>query len=221
MISENSEQVSTWRGSFGENYTDRNPHSIEELNKLYLDNFGISRTDLNYNLIGNLDRNIKILEVGCNVGSQLMCLADMGFEKLFGLEVQRYALRKAKINKKLINTTFIQGSALKLPFESNSFDLVFTSGVLIHISPENIIKVIKEIIRCSKKYIWGYEYYSENYEMIQYRDQKNLMWRADFCRKYLEASNDIVCISKRKIKYLSNDNYDNMFLLKKQNKADI
>ncbi len=50
---------------------------------------------------------------------------------------------------------FVQGNALNMPFEDNSFDLVFSSAVLEHVgSFENQCKFINECLRVSKKYVF-------------------------------------------------------------------
>jgi len=50
---------------------------------------------------------------------------------------------------------FVQGNGLNLPFEDNSFDLVFSSAVLEHVgSFENQCKFFNECLRVSKKYVF-------------------------------------------------------------------
>jgi hypothetical protein len=50
---------------------------------------------------------------------------------------------------------FIQGNGLNMPFESNSFDLVFSSAVIEHVgSFENQCKFFSECLRVSKKYVF-------------------------------------------------------------------
>ena len=50
---------------------------------------------------------------------------------------------------------FIQGTALKMPFEDDTFELVFSSAVIEHIgSNENQSKFIGECFRVSKKHIF-------------------------------------------------------------------
>lgn len=50
---------------------------------------------------------------------------------------------------------FVQGNALNMPFEDNSFDLVFSSAVLEHVgSFENQCKFLSECLRVSKKYVF-------------------------------------------------------------------
>lgn len=210
----NNYQEKKWKENFGKEYTLRNPMSIKEMDKLYLQNYGITRTKLNKEFVGNLDRSLKILEVGSNIGTQLMFLQKMGFKNLFGIDINREAVEFSKSVTK--NIDIIQGSALDIPFKDKYFDLVLTAGVLIHISPANIQKVLREIYRCSKKYIWGFEYYAEKYTEILYRGKKNLLWKANFPELYLKIFKDLKLIKEKKLKYLDNDNVDIMFLLKKK-----
>ncbi len=65
-------QMDVWAARFGREYTDRNALSPSEMAELYEGNFGVTRTKLNERMIGHLDRATRILEVGCNVGNQLV-----------------------------------------------------------------------------------------------------------------------------------------------------
>lgn len=93
---------------------------------------------------------------------------------------------------------------------------MFTSGLLIHIAPSDIKVVIQEIHRCTKKYIWGFEYYADKYTEIVYRGKKNLLWKANFPKIYLELFKNLKLVKEKRLKYLNNDNIDAMFLLKKR-----
>ncbi len=210
-----TKQLQRWDDQFGKKYTDRNTFSVSELDRIYREKYGITRTELNNKFIRKMNKNIKILEVGCNVGNQLLVLQKMGFNNLYGLEPMDYAVEISKKNTRGIN--ILNGSAFDIPFKDNYFDLVFTSGVLIHISPKDIQKVIKEIYRCTNKYIWGFEYFSKEYQEVTYRDEKNLLWKADFPKLYLQNFSDMKFIKDKKIKYLQDNNIDEMFLLEKKN----
>lgn len=181
---------------------------------LYKRNYGLTRTELNQKFLASLDRSARILEVGSNVGNQLLCLQKMGFSHLYGIELQSYAVELSKSRTKGIN--IIQGEASDIPFKDNYFDMVFTSGVLIHIAPSDQPGVMKEIYRCSRKYIFGFEYYSEMPKEIVYRGHENLLWKADFAGEYLELFADLHLMKEEKIKYLNNENVDAMFLLEKR-----
>lgn len=209
-----TDQTQQWSSDFGKEYTDRNPHTIEEMDELYKKQFGLTRTELNSVFLSNLDRSIKILEVGSNVGSQLQGLQAIGFENLYGIELQPYAVEVSKKNTKNIN--LIQGSAFDIPFKDSYFDLVFTSGVLIHISPADISIAITEIYRCTGEYIWGFEYFADQHLEIPYRGSSNLMWKADFAKLYLDKFKDLELIKEKRIKYLDNDNVDSMYLIRKR-----
>jgi len=207
-------QKETWSSKFGEEYTDRNIFSPDELDELYINEYGITRTGMNQDFLNNvLDKDAKILEVGCNVGNQLRLLKKMGYNNLYGIELQDYAVGKAKELTKGIN--IIQGVGDNIPFKDEYFDLVFTSGVLIHIPPTIIKEVLKEIYRCSKKYIWGFEYYSDKYEDVNYRENSNLLWKGNFVEMYLEQLNKLEVVKEKRFKYINSENFDSMYLLKK------
>jgi len=206
-------QLEKWTGGFGQEYTERNRSSLSAMEKLNKRYFGVTRTEMNRQFLGRFDRSMRILEVGCNIGNQLLCLQRMGFDNLYGIEPQDYAVEMAKKRAKGIQ--IIKGNIFDIPFKDGYFDLVFTSGVLIHISPKNIKKALKEIYRCSRKYIWGYEYYSEKYEEIPYRGEKNLLWKGNFVEIYKSLAPNIKIAKLQLHKYLDNKNMDIMFLLKK------
>lgn len=214
MPNENN-QLKEWKNEFGKTYTDRNNMTVEEMNSLYKINYGITRTELNNEFLNDFDKRIRILEVGSNVGNQLLCLQNMGFVNLYGLEPQLYAVELSKKNTKSIN--IIEGNAFDIPFKDNYFDLVFTSGVLIHINPENINNALDEIYRCSNSYIWGFEYFiPAGYEMVQYRGKEELLWKTDFSKLFLDRFPDLCMIKKKIVKYTNSKNEDIMYLLRKE-----
>lgn len=213
-MSKPTEQMRNWTGAFGKEYTDRNALSLEEMEALYKGNYGVTRTELNEQFLKDLDRSIRVLEVGSNIGNQLLCLQRMGFSNLYGIELQSYAVELSKSRTKRIN--IIEGSAFDIPYKDSYFDLVFTSGVLIHIAPSDIALAMREIHRCVREYIWGFEYYADEYTKITYREHRNLLWKADFPRLYLDQFEDLELVKEEHVNYLDNDNVDIMFLLRKR-----
>ena len=204
-------------GEFGKEYTDRNAFTLEEMETLYEKTYGLNRTDLNRRYLEEIDRSSRILEVGSNIGIQLALLQNMGFTNLYGIELQNYAVELSKSRTRNIN--IIQGSAFDIPFKDEYFDLVFTSGLLIHIHPSNISKVINEIYRCTRKYVWGLEHYADKHEEVVYRGQKNLLWNVDYKKFYLDLFDDLESVKDERLKYLDSDNVDSMFLLRKKPKV--
>lgn len=203
-----------WSSGFGKDYTDRNPRSFEEVDDLYRRQFGVTRSQLNREFLGSLDPAFRVLEVGTNIGNQLRGLRAMGFQNLFGIEIQDYALRQARrLSPEL---AFVRGGASALPFPDASFDLVFTSGVLIHVPPDARRRVLDEIHRAARTWIWGYEYYSSECREVPYRGRQGLLWKDDFARIYLGRFSDLELVRERRFRYAGSDLEDTMFLLRKR-----
>jgi pseudaminic acid biosynthesis-associated methylase len=208
-----TEQTDFWQGAFGQEYTERNNSELEEHDQFYIQEYGTSRTEMNRDFLMDLDIG-NILEVGCNVGNQLKSLQSINDWRLYGIELQPYAVERAKSFTRNIN--IIEGSAFDIPFKDRYFDMVFTSGVLIHISPEHIGTALDEIYRVSNRYVWGFEYFSDEYKELAYRENENKMWKADFKKLFLERFPDLKLVKARKYVYSSNNsNVDEMFLLEK------
>lgn len=207
-------QIKKWSSQFGKTYTDRCKASLEELEQLSRRLFGVTRTEMNKDFLGDLNRSISVLEVGTNIGNQLGLLQKIGFNNLDGIDPQGYALEIAK--QKFPDINFVQASAFDIPFSDNSFDLIFTSNVLIHIAPKDLSMAMKEIYRCSKKYIWGFEYYAEAMTMIPYRGNNQLLWKGDHVAEYLKLFSDLKILKQKVYKYTDSDNQDKMFLLAKK-----
>lgn len=205
-------QEKFWTSDFGKNYTDRNRCNPAELDDLYEKTYGISRSKMNDQFLKDLPL-ASILEVGCNSADQLGLLQSQGHKNLYGVEVQPYALEEAR--KATKGLSLVRGSALDLPFKDFYFDMVFTSGVLIHIHPDDLSKVISEIYRTSKKYIWGYEFFNPEMVEIDYRGHSDKHWKGDYAKKFIELFPDLKLIKVEKYKYLDNDNIDAMYLLEK------
>ena len=205
-----TKQIESWDGDFGKSYTNRNKFSMDNN---YIMNYGITRKSMNKEFLNKYKFN-NILEIGSNIGNQLLLLQQMGYDNLWGIDVSQYAIKISKENTDDIN--IIKASVFDIPYKDNYFDLVFTSGVLIHINPDDINKALDEIYRVSNKYIWGFEYYSDTYEEIEYRGKKNLLWKTDFMTLFLNRFKDLKVIKEKKFKYLNTDNIDMMYLLKKE-----
>lgn len=101
----------------------------------------------------------NLLEVGCGFGRNIKFITKHYLEPLSitGIDISSTMLSSARIylhhtlNKHLI--TLKEGTILKLPFPSNSFDMVICHGVLMHIKPDDINKAIYELVRVAKRYI--------------------------------------------------------------------
>jgi pseudaminic acid biosynthesis-associated methylase len=202
-----------WKTDFGDEYTKRNYLTTTEMDNLYLKRYGTTRMAMNMHFLAGLNNELKILELGCNIGTQLKLLQEMGFSDLWGVDINPFAISEARQLSYTIN--YLECEVTDTPFKKEYFDLVFTSGLLIHIPPKDILTVMDEIYWTTKKYIWGFEYYSEDYETKVYRDKKDMLWKADFCNMFVSRYPDLKLVKQEKYKYLENDNVDCMYLLEK------
>ena len=209
--------VRTWCGAFGRAYTDRNKdETVADVDAEYQESFGIAKTTLFEQFLGDLDRDARILEVGCNAGVQLEVLSELGFSDLYGVDVQRNALQVASTRRDGFEV--VQADGRRLPFADDAFDLVFTVGVLIHIPPSMINGVLDEIVRCSRERIYGCEYYAPSYTEVVYRGESGVMWKTDFASQYKMGRELALVDSKRlvyegKDPYTVNDQFVSAFLL--------
>ncbi len=208
-------QIRAWRGDFGREYTDRNAYTPAELDQLYLRNYGITRTQVNERFLAGIPSNARILEVGCNMGNQLQLLQKMGYCNLYGIEVQRYALELAR--KRVPGALLTEATAFAIPYPDRFFDLVFTSGVLIHITPADLPRALEELHRCTREWIWGFEYFAQQTTEVTYRGHNSLLWKTDYARHYMEQFPNLALVREDRLSYVDNDNVDTVFMLRRDN----
>lgn len=214
LIKELTEQEVIWRSHFGEEYNKRNTYTNEELDNVFRKVMGISRTEINKEFINDLDRESKILEIGCNIGMMLVNLQEMGFRNLHGIEIQSKALEIAR--KRSVNIEYTEGSAYSLPFDNNEFDMIFTCHVLIHLPPDRIRKALQEINRCCRKFIYCEEYYADEImEIKNYHGKNNIVWKRNFEKLFSDEFKELKLIKSSKYKYTENENIETVFLLSK------
>lgn len=207
-----TQQEKFWAENFGDDYIGRNTFSNDQMDEFYTSQFGVSRSAMNQNFLADIQVD-SVLEAGCNIGNQLSMLQSQGKTQLYGIEINEKAVEFAKTHTQKMN--IVQGSIFDMPFRDGFFDMVFTSGVLIHIHPKDIEQAMREIYRVSKKYIWGFEYYNNEYVMVPYRGNTDRLWKGDFAQKYVELFPDLQIVKREKYKYLTDTNVDEMFLLMK------
>ena len=78
----------------------------------------------------HLKKNMRILEAGCGMGRVLKHYHFRGFD-IHGLEYDKNCV--LKLEKEDNELKLIQGSITKLPYKTNSFDVVMAYGVLGHL----------------------------------------------------------------------------------------
>ena len=210
-------QEQEWRGTFGKEYSERNLLTPAALDALYEQKYGITRGALNQRFLAEVPKDARILEVGCNLGNQLLALQQMGFTNLYGIEIIGEIVKQSQ--SRLPAAKISEGSALQIPFPDGYFDLIFTAGVLIHIAPQDLRIAMSEMRRCTKTWIWGSEYYAPEMTEIPYRGHTNLLWKTDYAKLYVKNFPDLQIVREEHLNYLSDGNVDTMFLLRRKERA--
>ena len=161
-----------WSGGFGDDYVERNRAASE------------GRRPFWEHVLGRIEA-ASALEIGCNVGGNLRWLAELlGAENVAGVDVNERALEV--VRSEIPGVDVRVASARELPFADASFDLVFTTGVLIHQSPEELPRVMDEIVRASRRYVLCGEYRADELEEVPYRGQRGALYKQDYGRLYQE-----------------------------------
>lgn len=167
-MSLSTETEEFWRGDFGRSYTARNRVEWE------------SRIPF-WSHIGDMTDAISAFEVGTNAGWNLRALrSERPFMTLCGSEINAEAAREAREDG---GFTILEQPATR-PIGFDNFDLVFSSGCLIHIPPEQLEKVMSVIIAASRRYVLAVEYADEKEVEIPYRGHSGKLWRRPFGKMY-------------------------------------
>jgi len=111
-----------------------------------------------------LSNNSKILDLGCKKGFIMKDLKILLPEaKVWGIEDHVYPIKKAE---KEIKSKIILSKYYKIPFKKNHFDLVIGFSSIYKYNFHDVIKIIKEIKRVSKKSFFTVASYSSEKEKV-------------------------------------------------------
>jgi len=122
-----------------------------------------------------LNKNSKILDVGCGFGRHMEILAPFSNE-VVGVDNNKDMIAKAKIDLKGVkNIKLLLQDATKLDLENNSFDYVICMSNTFGNFPELKLKVLSEMKRvCKKEGKIIISVYSDNAEKIRKKDYEKL-----------------------------------------------
>jgi len=174
-------ELALWRSEFGRAYTDRNDHDRPD------------RVEAWRRLLDGIAPH-RVLEVGCNVGWNLIYLDRLGIGELYGIEPQLDAVERVRTRRPDFHV--VPGTAFALPLADASCDLVFTSGVLIHIAPASLAAALDEIYRVSRRWIAAIEYDAPVEQEVVYRGHSGALWKRDHGAAWLERHPDLRLIRR-------------------------
>ena len=176
-MSFHTEQEQFWASDFGNDYPSRN-----EGEKMISSNLALFSK-----IFKNCPSIQSAAELGCNIGLNLIAINRINKQlKLRGYEInEKAALAARKQNiAEVINTTVVESLD-----SSQKFDLTFTKGVLIHINPDMLPKVYQNLYDLSNRYIMICEYYNPAPVSIDYRGNKDRLFKRDFAGELIQQFN--------------------------------
>jgi pseudaminic acid biosynthesis-associated methylase len=175
-------QEKFWAGNFGDEYILRNKD--------------VKIVHANTNLFCQIFRHTKniksIMELGANIGLNLLAIKNILSDvELSAVEINE----KATIELEKVDHVTIYHQSILEFIPDYQRDFVFTKGVLIHITPDMLSKAYDTLYKLSKKYICIAEYYNPTPVSLEYRGQKDKLFKRDFAGEMLDRFNDLSLIS--------------------------
>lgn len=127
----------------------------------------------------------NILECGSNIGRNIRFLESVVPDSRKSIiELSEPAYQRVTSICTLEHS--FNGSILESNLPIDNFNMVFSMGVLIHISPQNLLE---NMFSYSNKYILIGEYFSRSPVMIEYQGQINKLFKQDFGKLFIENFN--------------------------------
>lgn len=162
-----TEQEKFWAGDFGLKYIDRNS-SISLLH---------SKIAMWARMLRAANNVASVRELGCNTGLNLVALKRLQPKlKLSGYEINEEAARQASE----YNVAKITQCSILEEINDEKVDLTFTAGVLIHINPDFLDDVYRNLVNGSNRYVLVSEYYNPIPAQINYRGHQDKLFKRDF-----------------------------------------
>ncbi|CAN5132808.1 class I SAM-dependent methyltransferase [soil metagenome] len=144
------------------------------INRVIGDNRALKRTLLKEIKRENLQK-FSVLDVGAGSGELLRTIAEFARKQnrrayLYGLELNAVSaaaiLRESKNYEEI---SAVRGNALNLPFADNSFDYVICSLFTHHFTDENVVHILSEMNRISRRNIFIIDLHRHRAAYILYK----------------------------------------------------
>ena len=171
--------LDAWTGAFGDAYTERNVADEAHIER---------RIDMWRRVLRPLSTKPpkSCLEAGANIGINLRALRMLSAIEMHAIEPNAKA-REILIQDRVVPANHVlDGTVSRIDLADESIDLVFTSGVLIHVDPEHLQAACREMHRVARHYLLTIEYFASEPETKTYRGRKGFLFKRDFGALWLD-----------------------------------
>ncbi len=159
-----------WATSFGDKYHDRN--RVQWRSRIPFWQSVIDKTGAR-----------SVYEVGCGSGWNLSAI-KRAFPDVTvrGCEINPLAEARAQH----AGLSIYRGEAHEIlsKYDIGIYELVFTCGMLIHVSPKDLEKTMKAIVGASSDYVLCVEYHADTEEEVEYRGHSGKLWKRNYGKLY-------------------------------------
>lgn len=169
--------VDFWKGEFGDSYVGRNnSEELLESNKIFFTQIFEHAPGIQ-----------TYLEIGANIGMNVQAINAI-HPDLVGTAIEPNQAAHSQLSqvtgspREAINTSIQE-------FEtSQRWDLVFTKGVLIHVTPDDLVGIYKKMASLASRYVVIAEYYNPSPVSLNYRGHADRLFKRDFAGEFLSAN---------------------------------
>ncbi|MDE7313413.1 MAG: hypothetical protein K2N87_17630 [Eubacterium sp.] len=193
-MGDRTEQETFWRGTFGDQYIERNACTQE---------FLAPAIGLYAKILSKTAGIDSVIEFGSNVGINLKAIKTLlPGVRTAAIEINHKAVEALK-NDSFFNNGIENGINTGLEtgieiFETSileyeplkTYGLVVISGVLIHTNPNELQHVYQKLYQSSSKYICICEYYNPTPVEVPYRGYSGKLFKRDFAGEFLDKYPD-------------------------------
>jgi len=136
-------------------------------------------------------QHTKVLDVGCGLGGACRMLADEFGCDVTGIDLTqeyiRTAIQLSQLTGLQHRTHFVYGSATQLPFDDNSFDVVWTQHVQMNIENKSALYAeIKRVMAANGNFVY-YDVLSNDHAPVHFP----VPWASDASLSFLITSQEL------------------------------
>ena len=136
----------------------------------------------------------SVLDVGCAGGwnqRAIKVVSDAGgFVRTAGVDINEGALATAREDGH--DVYWCKAENVGWQFGNRAFDLVVTSGVLIHVAPEHLGETMRAIYDVANRFVLAIEYPAIREEHVEYRGEHGLLWKRPYGELYQDLGLTLV-----------------------------
>jgi len=158
-----------------------------------VDEFHVRGREVSHELAvaASLQPHMRVLDLGCGLGGASRMLADEFDCDVTGIDITqeyiRTAIQLSELTGLQHSTHFVHGSATDLPFDDNSFDVVWTQHVQMNIENKSALYAeVKRVLAANGSFIY-YDVLSNNYTPIHFP----VPWASDASLSFLITSMEL------------------------------